>query len=388
MYQRSHKQFSRQAFFRKTDPHLLCRFFHEKYNVDPDLNEIPEENREDHFNKILDTLDENPRTEAIEDLSTINDMTHDRARALLQQEAILDQIDGIEGLPSHDTAMTMFLDYPELFDKALAIFTIEELTNWRQYQSREKAPVPRIDHSKIHLIEKGLSDYFKNYGMGDHCYVQHYGDSERHVFEFSFENFPRAEDEFDKGILIRKVRRPVVHSVAILYPEYRTIRIKATRINWIEEIRNQVGYSLYQDADFFDVEDDKIIDLSSFRKRPQFITDPFDEIQFVHLVSLKIRSHFNGGIITTIDAQDTDSIYETVIGEFGIDLNNCEIIGIKIRFKFPGKGNAGQRTIEMNVPNRCNLCDTQNDRIIDRYLRKWKIMGGNESLETPVSIAG
>jgi hypothetical protein len=59
-------------------------------------------------------------------------------------------------------------------------------------------------------------------------------------------------------------------------------------------------------------------------------------------------------------------------------LENYFILAVKLCFKFPGKGNSGQRTINLEIPNKCNLCDNPIEQTIDSYLREWEILKINE----------
>ena len=51
----------------------------------------------------------------------------------------------------------------------------------------------------------------------------------------------------------------------------------------------------------------------------------------------------------------------------------AKITHASLCFKFPGKGRAGRRTVDLRMPNHNNLGDSKNDQVIERYLVEWEI---------------
>ena len=62
-----------------------------------------------------------------------------------------------------------------------------------------------------------------------------------------------------------------------------------------------------------------------------------------------------------------------VLAEHGVDLAVDAIDGVRLQFRFAGKGRTKYRTVSLFNPNSSNLNDTERDRVIRRYLKEWGI---------------
>ncbi|MGI5865623.1 MAG: hypothetical protein ACOX6T_26675, partial [Myxococcales bacterium] len=74
-----------------------------------------------------------------------------------------------------------------------------------------------------------------------------------------------------------------------------------------------------------------------------------------------------------------------LLEEHGLNLSNDEIHGVRLQFRFEGKGRQRYRTVSLFNPNSSNLNDTERDRVIRRYLKEWGIDASGR--RSPVAAA-
>lgn len=193
----------------------------------------------------------------------------------------------------------------------------------------------------------------------------------------------------DKGVVEPDWQRPVVRLAAVFQFETSTLLVKAPRVTEREKLRDLFAQTFIGDPAYFE-------DTS---KSPKFCFDPlrdddfdfpvrgFDKIEEVSIVRIVAKPASRDVKRVTVEMKPGFTVLgvRALLEEHGLNLSNDEIHGVRLQFRFEGKGRQRYRTVSLFNPNSSNLNDTERDRVIRRYLKEWGIDASGR--RSPVAAA-
>lgn len=390
---RMHVAFHWEKFLRSVDRKLLRRFF----------DWYKREHKREHGRpcKVFDGLSFGARAKAyigsIPDLcrryrsigrevegwlKLINDLNTPRGRACLQRAVVDHGIRVRYDSSPPDLAMRLFLDHRQALDEVLAIYRVEQTDNWRLFRGKEPRE-PKLTPRALKRAAADLREVLWKRRMSRECFPRHIPQQEREIIEFLHEDYSEAIYSLRGEEMRVEWRRPVRHPTAIYRASTGVIKVKVFRDDDLirDRLLRAIGTHLFGEAGFFLGPDAEMrLDLTRLRERPDLSTQQQDGITRVDVIALELRRVGTGTATARFGATDTDSMY-SLLQEFAPNPEQVNVRHARMRFKFAGKRNAGQRTITLTEPNSSNLGDDDYDRIIEKCLCRWGLMNGPEPPE-------
>ncbi len=384
---RHHKTFSWRAFLRSTDPELLARFFatYEPFGEIDFATDLAEWG--EAIPMILGAMGEDG-LRAQDAIESVNDLTADKAWQHVLRAVAEAGMDMGDKPKAHDVAMTLYLDHSSRFWECLSAVRVEAIERWSEFIGKE-AKAPDLSAGARETLEHSLGEYFANEGLGSHCEVDQYRVGARVHLEIAFVDRVQANEEFDGESIHTSFRRPALYAIGIYVPASGRLKLKVhrNRQDWITRARQEIGASLFGDRSFFPSEEEQTgFELNVLRERPTFPGYEEFEIKWVQLVGLTFKSLWED-LTTELRAGNTDQVY-SALDQYGVDIGEMEVIGANIRFKFPGRGRSGQRTVYLTMPSGHNLNVSPSDTIIEKLLQRWGIARGEGLVENAAESSG
>jgi hypothetical protein len=227
-------------------------------------------------------------------------------------------------------------------------------------------------------MKLAMASHFRDTAFGARCQIEDFANEEKFALFVFQEDEVAPFDRFnDKGVVEPDWQRPVIRLAAVFHFETSTLLVKAPRTTEREKLRDLFAEIFVGDAEYFE----------DATKSPKFCFDPlrdsdfdfptrgFDKIEEVSLVRLVAKPGHRDVKRVTIEMKPGLSIegVRMVLAEHGVDLGVDAIDGVRLQFRFEGKGRTKYRTVSLFNPNSSNLNDTERDRVIRRYLKEWGI---------------
>jgi len=395
---RTHIDFNLRSFIQLLHPDLLVRYlerFQDEYAeqegresalVASVLSTASEEGfSAANIKTLVDmTRRPGPLTRLFEGpLRCVNDLNSPRGRACVQRELCEDVVSIDPELDPINAGMRLLLDYPDRMRRLLAIYQVEQTEDWIMFRSAEAAQ-PDVTDATAGAIAADFSEALKSQGLSGRCEATFYAQSERVIVEIAHEQYTEALREFRGGEIEVDWRKPVRHARIVYRPSTGLLKVKVFRNSsgLIELLRGSMGAHLFGwHGQFRHPDAEATFDLSSLSERPQWTTDPIDQIEDVQVIALSFVSAGGSGATAQFSANNTDDLYR-MLGTSSMSLPGVNILYAGLRFKFPGRGRTGQRTVYLRGQNSSNLGDDDYDRIIEKYLARWGLLNAPEPPET------
>jgi hypothetical protein len=368
-----HERLTRKFFRQVNSPQLLRRFFR-GFGVG-DAMELGADPTCDEIHEAWDQLDSPNRTAVKEALCRMNDIAREKGRYTLHIRAEQCGLEGYRDLTLPKLAMTLFLEHRAVFDAAYDFYVLEKTEGLHTLLGRQAVPC-KPTAGRLDRFKAELSKALRRDAHGPHLLVEpgppH---PEKWIAVIPHETYVRPDHEFDEhSEITTRERRPVYEMVLIYYPETGVLKLKAGRgKRKIEQVAALFATEvLGQGLAFFQVcqvvSFDPLLDPEF-----SFAREPEDEFQWAEPCEIKYRKLSNTDVEHTVQCKEVrygkPGILVALAAE-GVDISEIEILGLKICFKFP-RNNRDTKTVELAIPNRVHLDETDRDRYIESVLARW-----------------
>lgn len=367
-----HERLTRTFFRRVNSPALFRRFF-QAFGVWERMA-LDEKAGADRIHAAWCVL-ECPNRAAIEEgLCRINDISCEKGRFTLHFRAEDCGVDDYRDLSLPKLAMILYLEHRAVFDEAYDFFMLEKAENLHTLLGRHPVPCEptpeRLDQFKTELVKALRRD-----AHGPQLLVEvappH---PEKWMALIPHETYVRPDHEFNgENEIETRERRPVFEMVLIYYPESGVLKLKAGRgKRKLEQVATLFATEvLGQRSDFFQV--CQVVSFEPLHKPECFAREPGDRFERAVPTQIKYIKVAEPAFDRTIHCRDLGSgrasILLALAGD-GVDLSEIEILSLSIWFKFP-RSNRDTKTVELTIPNRVTLDETDRDRYIESVLARW-----------------
>jgi len=368
-----HERLTRQ-FFRRVNSCELFRLFFEEFGVWETMG-LDANATADAIYAAWDKLQCPNRDDIKEALCRINDIAHEKGRFTLQRRAQSCGVDDYEDLTLQKLAMTLYLDYQQVFDEAYDFFVLEKTENLHILLGR--TPIvctptePQIDAFKQKLITT-----LRPEGEGPKLRVEvEPRHADKWMASIPHQTFVKPDHEFDeRSEIVTRDRRPLYEMILIYYPAIGLLKLKVGRGRQ-KAIRVASVFAteiLGQDTDFF-----QICEVVSFEPlqnpRFSFQREPGDLFEWARPMLIRFTKSSAEGVDYQVHCKDLVNGAAGVLARLqadGISLTEIDIQALNICFKFP-KNKRDTRMVELGRPGRISLDETDRDRYIESVLTRW-----------------
>jgi len=369
-----HERLTR-SFFRGVNSTALFRRFFDAYGVSAAMG-LDEKAGPNQIHEAWEKLACPNREEIEESLCQINDIGREKGRFALQERAMLCGVEGYEDLTLEKLAIVLFLDHRDVFDAAYEFHTLEKAENLHTLIGRHPVPCEPTSAS-IEKFKDELGKALRNEAHGSHLLVE---PARRHAEKWMaaipHQTFVKPDHEFDERDgekIVTRDRRPVYEMVLIYYPGKGVLKLKAGRGRKKVE-RAAACFAteiLGQTPAFFQI--CNVVNFAPLQEPHfSFAPGPKDHFESVRPTRIRFHKHAHPGVEYEVHCKErydrATNVLEQLVAD-GINLSEIEIQGLNLCFQFP-EGSRDTRTVELGVPNRSSLDETERDRHIERALAR------------------
>ncbi|MBI5531797.1 MAG: hypothetical protein HY898_03720 [Deltaproteobacteria bacterium] len=339
-------------------------------------------------------LPEKERQRLETELLPVNDMCAPHARSYLEQLAPLVWTNGTSQLveesrtwSAQDLAVRLFTADQKRFADAHQTYAVDMMEHFKEYHGRYAVTLAPTPAAKA-WMKQAMAGHFRDTAFGARCQVEDFANQEKFALFVFHEDEVAPFDRFnDEGVVEPDWQRPVIRLAAVFQFETSTLLVKAPRKPEREKLRDLFAEIFVRDLEYFE-------DAS---KSPKFCFDPLrdsefdfptrgadkiDEVSIVRIDAKPAHADVRRIIVEMKPGLSIEGV-RMVLAEHGVDLGTDAIQGVRLQFRFEGKGRSRFRTVSLFNPNSSNLRDTDRDRLIRRYLKEWGIdaSGRREAVE-------
>lgn len=317
-------------------------------------------------------------------LLPVNDMCGPHARPYLDElarqvwsEDHAQRVEDSRAWSAQDLAVRLFVADEQKFAEANQTYAIDLMEHLREFSGRYPMALKTTPETKARMKE-AMRSHFRETAFGARCQIEDFANEEKFALFVYHEDEVAPFDRFnDAGLVEPDWQRPVVRLAAVFQFETSTLLVKAPRVAEREKLRDLFAEIFIGDLDYFE----------PLSARPKFCFDPlraedfgfstrgFDQIEEVSIVRVVAKPAHRDVKRVTVELKPgfTGVGVRPLLAAHGVDLTNDEIHGVRLWFRFAGKGRQKYRTVSLFNPNSSNLNDTARDRVIRRYLKEWGI---------------
>lgn len=382
------RQFSVPTILRMVPNDLLRAFFHllGHGEFDPNWPELGAHEVDPLLDYITDLP--NSRANVIEqELRSIYELSCDTGMAAIVEAAKVEEASRLvfeipEALNIHGRATWVRLHYPQVFETALFLHQVDNLTWWRK---RNDLPsnTPDVSQEAIDRLEFEISSLLKSQGRGKVCTVETYSrGSVDYFFAYPDDFVETAHMHDDSGKLTATAIRKTMQIVLAYDRVEGTLESYAKLNKPLKEQLERLFADCILHWNLGDHEPDKAYQLDHLNDESfELATSPRDCLS-AQIVKMRLAGRTNRRrLLIEIDRSQPGESIHTALREClnteGIPLWHWNVAGVSIRFEFqamPGR-KPGHQTIDINFPRSCNLRSARPERVelIQKYLKLWGI---------------
>jgi hypothetical protein len=341
-------------------------------------------------------MDDQARARVVNDADRVGAMSDEAGQTALY--SVVEDRAVLDGLANgHDRALWLFLKDLSLFRHAEEVRYTDERRRGRSWDGFIGTPnlELRRDEASIDAFKAALRERFAS----NNIQIDIFG---RYRPTFDGEDCELVQiaiyregllDDFlafdDGGALVRRARRPVVEAAMTYEPATGVIEVVAND----RESREEMVRFMARDLLGIEFQSEKVpfrqYDLGVLLHPFAFPTEPEDGIESIEVKQLRLMPIDNVAERLTLEClrKANRTIWSMSAERFG---PNDPLAGgwiatqAKLTIKFHPKGDAKRgRTLPLTItmPHGCNLKDqTEEEQLIgEKYLRRWKILSGDDS---------
>jgi len=268
---------------------------------------------------------------------------------------------------NQNRALVCLVKNPKVFDFALTLKTLVSTTNFYTRNGLKKVSAKEVLKRKK-TLELELQSYLQsNEGRGANCQIDIYQFSDRVCFIAYSEDHPNTYLFFENTSLKRQVHTPSFQTTFVYYPEDGVIQLST-----------RAGYQKRQ----------KLFDLFNLNKilDPEFTlaTEPEDQIEAVFLSQIRFDYKYNNKRRTIVQIDEGEGL-ETMFKEMSFrnlsakSLQYFDVYQATFKFRFKQFGRSNRVTMQLTMPDRDGLDETEPKQLARKYIEKWGLINDEDS---------
>ena len=229
----------------------------------------------------------------------------------------------------------------------------------------------------METFNKFLKNFFyKKQARGKYCHIDVYKKEDSECLFCYLDDYTDIESRFDEvGIFRKHIKKSTFEVIFLFLPKQGKLRVKVKGgKKYYQPL--QVLFAKYFLDQMIPLEgriDERIYNLNVLKNgNYPMPLNPDDNIENVNIKQLRFNSISNKDVKVTVESTDSESLY-TLVSKLNIKLKRYKVTQARFKFKFPGKGNRGSHTFTVTAPNRSDLGDSKREKVIEKYLKEWKI---------------
>lgn len=365
------------SFFRRVNSPQLFKLFFEQFDVWDKMG-LTLASTNDEIFEAWQALDCPKLDEIREDLCRVNDIGREKGRYTLLTQADGCGVEDYAELTIQKLAMILYLDHRRAFNQAYDFYCLEKTDNLYTLLGDRAVPcnptTSQVDTFKAD-VRKALTEETEGPMLKVEVETRH---PDKWMAAIPHQHYVKPDHEFnDRGDIVTRDRRPVFEMVLIYYPDSGLLKLKAGRGRKKVELvaRAFAEHVLGESPDFFSPCD--IINFDPLLNPDfDFAPEPGDLFQWARPVQIKYTKRSEPGTEYCVQVKDMMagkvSVLKTLQND-GVNLSEINIESLFICFKFP-KNRRDRRTVELTLPNRITLDETDRDRYIEKVLMRWRLV--------------
>ena len=301
-----------------------------------------------------------------------------------------------DNLNLYGRAMSVLLHASELYNEALSIREMDDVSFWRT-----RNDLPQINVTMTALMRERLgrevSSLLKSEGRGQQCSVESIQTGSRiDVFLYPDDFIRNDHTHDDDNRLTPHAFRPTCEIVLEFDGDVGTLKLSAPSISKShkEEIERLFAkIALNWDLPPFDPGASYRLDHLK-DSAVQLMTDPADQIR-VRIEKMMLFNQLTGREheLRVRRRDPTDTIHQAILEETDpsvMPLSHADVLKVTFLFEFSQTPDrrGGRQTITVMRPRSCNLKNARPERadIIQKCLRLWEVDCATSDQADPVSV--
>ena len=372
-----HERLTRQ-FFRSVNSVALLRRFFQGHGVWERLG-ITEGARNDDAFTAWEAYTGPERAKVHDELCRINDIARERGRFTLQGRARECGVEDLEKLTLPKLALTLYLDHRAVFDAAYDFYALEKTDNLHALVGDDPVPcAPTAE--QIERFKERLRATLHGETEGQRLRVEvEARHPDKWMAAIPHQTYVRPDHEFDDDSdeIVTRDRRPVYEMILIYYPRTGVLKLRAGRgRKKVESVASIFATEVLGRGPLFF----RVCDIVNFEPLYDpgfsFVREPGDVHQWAVPTQIGYRRRARSGYHYHLICREVYEGSPGVLGALrqdGVSLSEIEIDSLSVCFKFP-KHNRDTRTVDLGMPNRVSLDETERDRYIEGVLSRLRLI--------------
>jgi hypothetical protein len=369
-----HRGMTFRKFVTAVGEELIKRYF-DKINKPLPAEIVFSDNTVSQF---LDTTGEELKLTVNEDFQTVNDIA-ERGMNYIERSREEDNIPPRltepkgggqvpENEPRERTAMRLFLDYSDTFQKAydryLCLTIGATLTHCQ-------LPENNADFSpqQVEAFKNSITNYYQSCNKGADCSVRIHQENDCYYFLIARGDYVKSDMKWEDGTIKPIFYRPGKEDILVYNPKNKVLGIRTAgksndpKIKYIEQFCKNI---LKVESVDESVYTKSLISLNPFQNK----TFNYNETKTMKGIKLlELDGIINGTNKIKISLGSPDLLQS--LDEIGVDLSTIELRAVRLLFRIKSNGFLLKPVkIEITTNSRADLSKKQGKEIIEDYLRE------------------
>jgi hypothetical protein len=308
-------------------------------------------------------------------LHQLNDLVSEKGREIVATVATDFGLADVPGddVPDARAAMWLWRTDQDAFESAMDRLAAAGIQGGKisMFPGREARPVDAV--TAVAGFQAELARQLSGQSGTTAFTVRHYQDGDSLVLLVFRQRTAEVAWDLQSGVVVTKIRRPVVQDVVFYHPATGELEIEAGRPNNREVLRSAFAVGAMGDDEFFPLEEQtRVLNLQRLRERGFILHTRPGHTATITGLTLKIP--VGGKQITANLAINRLNLIDALsgIGGHGL-LSNAIIRRVRIELTL-GTGRLDRKSIELSAPNGIKFNRASHVDAIYDYLRHWNIL--------------
>jgi len=361
----THRELNLETFINavnRTDSSLLDRYLIKRFEPGK-LPSCPSSLRHNFIEYVFQIVSEEDREIINEDFKRFNDICERMTKHMFSTSQLFDVKD-IPDETAQARAIRLFLDYPDAFEYAWALYCIFGTLGKISWHNL-RCPEFSFDEEKRLALEKELADYFAESAMGEECEITKFDDVERLVLFIDRGSYFRTISYWQNKKRITSTIRPVYEDALIYEKASGQLGIKPLsrdKEQYIKSFTKVIGYPALANSPDRD---------NVFNLQPM-LDGGFDwngNEYITSIVPLEARLKFKNFTEPVINIRSKN--LRKTLEDFGNPAVTSAVLAhIKLRFTLAIEGKEDKVTFVITPPYATDLIKKAHSKIITEYLKE------------------
>jgi hypothetical protein len=270
-----------------------------------------------------------------------------------------------EGQKPESMAMRLFVDHPEAFKCAYALYSWYNCPG-RMSEYRMPTQAFEVTDARLNKFREEIRDWFRRLAKGDVTNVEVYERDGVTVILVTHGSYVRTVAEWQGDEVTIRSFRPATEDILLYDPEEKVLRIKATlakdRTQYVQSFAGHV------------LEDVSVVDEA--QEQPAYTLEPFQTGKFdfggneeiTQVVLLEARVELGGETEPRVQLKSADLCRSLDEDLKHFSLAMGDLTYVKLRFHLAANGKETHENVEIAPPERSDLPGARHQEVISQYL--------------------